>query len=80
MLPLTQQLVKNLYLTREQTLWRKFHEAMMSLVIDYRFDKNTILETYFNEVYFGQDGRHAIHGVGLASQYYFGRQVQELNR
>ena len=40
---LTQQLVKNLYLTREQTLWRKF-EAMMSLVIDYRFDKNTILE------------------------------------
>ncbi|MEC8925685.1 MAG: penicillin-binding protein 1B [Pseudomonadota bacterium] len=75
---LTQQLVKNLYLTREQTLWRKFHEAMMSLVIDYRFDKNTILETYFNEVYFGQDGRHAIHGVGLASQYYFGRQVQEL--
>ncbi|RUO42373.1 penicillin-binding protein 1B [Idiomarina aquatica] len=75
---LTQQLVKNLYLTREQTLWRKFHEAMMALVIDYRFDKNTILETYLNEVYFGQDGRHAIHGVGLASQYYFGRQIQEL--
>ncbi|MGM0525034.1 MAG: penicillin-binding protein 1B [Pseudomonadota bacterium] len=75
---LTQQLVKNLYLTREQTLWRKFHEAIMALVIDYRFDKNTILETYLNEVYFGQDGRHAIHGIGLASQYYFGRQVQEL--
>lgn len=75
---LTQQLVKNLYLTREQTLWRKFHEAMMALVIDFRFDKNTILETYLNEVYFGQDGRHAIHGVGLASQYYFGRQIQEL--
>lgn len=75
---LTQQLVKNLYLTREQTLWRKFHEAMMALVIDYRFTKNTILETYLNEVYFGQDGKHAIHGVGLASQYYFGRQLQEL--
>lgn len=76
---LTQQLVKNLYLTREQTLWRKFHEAMMSLVIDYRFDKNTILETYLNEVYFGQDGRNAIHGIGLASQFYFGKQVQELS-
>ncbi|MDV6315566.1 penicillin-binding protein 1B [Idiomarina sp. HP20-50] len=76
---LTQQLVKNIYLTREQTLWRKFHEAMMSLVIDYRFDKNTILETYLNEVYFGQDGRNAIHGIGLASQFYFGKQVQELN-
>ncbi|MFP3354660.1 transglycosylase domain-containing protein, partial [Pseudoalteromonas sp. SIMBA_153] len=37
---LTQQLVKNIYLSRDQTLWRKFHEAMMSLVIDYRFDKN----------------------------------------
>lgn len=76
---LTQQLVKNIYLTREQTLWRKFHEAMMSLVIDYRFDKNTILETYLNEVYFGQDGRNAVHGIGLASQFYFGKQVQELN-
>ena len=76
---LTQQLVKNLYLSRDQTLWRKFHEAMMSLVIDYRFDKNTILETYLNEVYFGQDGSNAIHGIGLASQFYFGKQVQELN-
>ncbi|MGO1328234.1 MAG: penicillin-binding protein 1B [Idiomarina loihiensis] len=76
---LTQQLVKNIYLSRDQTLWRKFHEAMMSLVIDYRFDKNTILETYLNEVYFGQDGSNAIHGIGLASQFYFGKQVQELN-
>ena len=76
---LTQQLVKNIYLTREQTLWRKFHEAVMSLVIDYRFDKNTILETYLNEVYFGQDGSNAIHGIGLASQFYFGKQVQELS-
>jgi len=51
----------------------------MSLVIDYRFDKNTILETYLNEVYFGQDGSNAIHGIGLASQFYFGKQVQELS-
>lgn len=76
---LTQQLVKNLYLTRQQTLWRKFREALMALVIDYRFSKNEILETYLNEVYFGQDRGSAIHGVGLASSFYFGKQVQELD-
>ncbi|MDX1706454.1 penicillin-binding protein 1B [Pseudidiomarina sp.] len=75
---LTQQLVKNLYLTRDRTLWRKANEALMALIIDYRFSKNEILETYLNEVYFGQDGGAAIHGVGLASRYYFGKQVQEL--
>ncbi|RUO80676.1 penicillin-binding protein 1B [Idiomarina tyrosinivorans] len=76
---LTQQLVKNLYLTREQTLLRKAHEAMMALVIDARFSKNDILEAYLNEVYFGQDRGNAIHGLGLASVFYFGKQVQELN-
>lgn len=75
---LTQQLVKNLYLTRQQTLWRKIREALMALVIDFRFSKNEILETYLNEVYFGQDKGSAIHGIGLASAFYFGKQVQEL--
>lgn len=75
---LTQQLVKNLYLTREQTLWRKANEALMALIIDFRFSKNEILESYFNEIYFGQDGGRAIHGIGLASRYYFGKQVEEL--
>ncbi|RUO57813.1 penicillin-binding protein 1B [Pseudidiomarina insulisalsae] len=75
---LTQQLVKNLYLSREQTLWRKANEALMALIIDFRFSKDEILETYFNEIYFGQDGGRAIHGVGLASRYYFGKQVEEL--
>ncbi len=75
---LTQQLVKNLYLSREQTLWRKANEALMALIIDYRFSKNEILETYLNEVYFGQDRGTAIHGIGLASRLYFGKQVQEL--
>lgn len=76
---LTQQLVKNLYLTREQNLWRKAREALMALVIDYRFSKNEILETYLNEVYFGQDRGSAIHGIGLASMFYYGKQVQELD-
>ncbi len=76
---LTQQLVKNLYLTRDKTLWRKANEALMAVILDYRFSKNEILETYFNEVYFGQDGGSAIHGVGLASQFYFAKQVQQLD-
>ncbi|RUO69756.1 penicillin-binding protein 1B [Pseudidiomarina sediminum] len=76
---LTQQLVKNLYLTRERTLWRKANEALMALIIDFRFSKNEILETYFNEIYFGQDGGRAIHGIGLASRFYYGKQVEELS-
>ena len=76
---LTQQLVKNLYLTRERTLWRKANEALMALVLDYRFSKNEILETYLNEVYFGQDRGSAVHGIGLASRLYFGKQVEELD-
>ncbi len=76
---LTQQLVKNLYLTRDKTLWRKVNEALMAVILDYRFSKNEILETYFNEVYFGQDGGSAIHGIALASQFYFAKQVQQLD-
>lgn len=76
---LTQQLVKNMYLTHDQNLWRKFNEAIMALSLDYRFAKDEILEAYFNEVYFGQDRGHAIHGVGLASQYFFGKSVEDLN-
>src|SRR5690606_31397203 len=76
---LTQQLVKNLYLSREQTLWRKANEALMALVLDYRFSKNEILETYLNEVYFGQDLGSAVHGIDLASRLYFGKQVEELD-
>ena len=75
---LTQQLIKNLYLTRDRSLWRKANEALMALVIDYRFSKNEILETYLNEVYFGQDRGSAVHGIGLASRLYFGKQVEEL--
>lgn len=76
---LTQQLVKNMYLSRTQSLTRKFNEALMALSLDYRFSKDEILEAYFNEVYFGQDRGHAIHGVGLASQYFFGKSVEDLS-
>ncbi|MDB2384258.1 penicillin-binding protein 1B [Endozoicomonas sp.] len=76
---LTQQLVKNFYLTNEQTLTRKAKEAIMSLLLEWHYSKADILETYLNEVYMGQHGRRAVHGFGLASQFYFAQPLQELN-
>lgn len=75
---LTQQLVKNFYLTPERTIVRKANEAMMALAIDARFEKEEILEAYLNEVYLGQDGQRAIHGFGLASYFYFQKPLREL--
>jgi len=75
---ITQQLVKNFYLTSERSLWRKFNEALMALILEYRFDKDDILEAYLNEIYLGQDGASAVHGFGLASEFYFGRPLKNL--
>lgn len=75
---LTQQLVKNFYLTNERSLSRKAIEAMMAALLELHYDKEEILEAYLNEVFLGQDGRRAIHGFGLASQYFFGRPLAEL--
>ena len=75
---LTQQLVKNFFLTNERTLQRKLKELLMALLVEWRYDKDEILEAYANEVYLGQDGQRAIHGFGLASHFYFGRPLDEL--
>lgn len=75
---LTQQLVKNFFLTNERSLQRKASEALMSLLLELHYDKNEILEAYLNEVFLGQDGTRAIHGFGLASQYYFSQPLSEL--
>ncbi|RTZ74480.1 MAG: penicillin-binding protein 1B [Gammaproteobacteria bacterium] len=75
---LTQQLVKNFWLTPERSLWRKLNEAWMAVILDARYDKDEILEAYANEVFLGQDGDRAIHGFGLASWFYFNRPLGEL--
>ncbi len=75
---LTQQLVKNFFLSPERTLRRKATEILMALLLELHYDKRDILETYLNEIYLGQDGNRAIHGVGLASQFYFGKPLHEL--
>ncbi|MBW4935588.1 penicillin-binding protein 1B [Marinobacter sp. F4206] len=76
---LTQQLVKNFFLTRDQTLLRKGNEALMSILLELHYEKGDILETYLNEVYLGQAGTRSINGFGLASQFYFGESLKELN-
>jgi penicillin-binding protein 1B len=75
----TQQLVKNLFLSNERTFKRKFNEMLMAILIDARYGKDEILETYSNAIYLGQDGSRAIHGFGLASQFYFGKALDELD-
>lgn len=75
---LTQQLIKNFYLTSDRTLARKLTEIPMAVLLDIHYSKDEILEAYLNEVYLGQAGSRAVHGFGLASQYYFAQPIQEL--
>jgi penicillin-binding protein 1B len=76
---LTQQLVKNLYLTPERTVRRKAAEAAIAILLDARYSKDEILEAYLNEIYLGRRGSIAIKGVGEASRFYFGKQVGDLD-
>ncbi|RIZ66947.1 MAG: penicillin-binding protein 1B [Methylococcales bacterium] len=75
---ITQQLVKNFYLTNERSLSRKAKEALMAFILEYRYGKNEILEAYLNEIYLGQNGSSSVHGFGLASEFYFGSTLKDL--
>ncbi len=76
---LTQQLVKNFFLTSERSVWRKLVEAPMAMLLELHYSKEEILQAYLNEVYLGQAGSRAIHGFGLASHYYFGGPLDSLS-
>ncbi len=76
---LTQQLVKNFFLTPERTLRRKFTEIIMAFLLEIHYSKDEILEAYSNEIYLGQDSNRAIHGIGLASHFYFDQSSTQLS-
>lgn len=76
---ITQQLVKNFYLTSERTLKRKLNELFMAIILDVRYSKNEILEAYYNEIYLGQDGANSVNGFGLASEFYFAQPLKSLS-
>ncbi|MEH6449659.1 MAG: penicillin-binding protein 1B [Oleispira sp.] len=76
---LTQQLVKNFFLTNERSLRRKVKEAFMALLLELHYSKEEIIQAYLNEVYLGQAGRRSIHGIALASRFYFAKNVQQLD-
>ncbi len=75
---ITQQLVKNFFLSPERTLVRKTNEILMALLLERRYSKQEILGAYINEVYLGQQGRRSVHGFGAAAEFYFARPLNEL--
>ena len=75
---ITQQLVRNTFLTQEKTLKRKFTEWLMSVALERRLSKDKILELYLNDVYLGQRGSFNIHGVPEAARLFFGKDVSNL--
>lgn len=75
---LTQQLAKNMYTDAERNMLRKVNEALIALVLDYRYSKDAILEAYLNEIFIGQFKDNPVHGLGLGSKLYFGKPLSEL--
>jgi 1A family penicillin-binding protein len=76
---ITQQLAKNLYYTQQRTYVRKLKEAFAALILETKYSKQDILESYLNEIYLGQSGSVAVYGIGQAAQYYFGKSLSQLS-
>ncbi|HKG60974.1 MAG TPA: PBP1A family penicillin-binding protein [Pyrinomonadaceae bacterium] len=75
---ITQQLVKNTYLTPEKTVQRKYAEAMLSFALERRLSKNDIFALYSNEIYMGQRGAVAVRGVKEAAKVFYGKELRDL--
>lgn len=75
---LTQQLVKNFFLTNKKSFVRKFNELWMALLLERRYTKEEILEAYLNEIYLGQNGSASVTGVGEASHFYFAKDISQI--
>jgi len=75
---ITQQLVKNTYLTSEKTLQRKYAEAMLSFALERRLSKNDIFALYCNEIYLGQRGAVVVRGVKEAAKVFYGKELRDL--
>lgn len=75
---LTQQLAKNMYTNQQRTYLRKVNEALIALVLDFRYSKDQILEAYLNEIFIGQFKDNPVHGLGLGARLYFGKPLAEL--
>ena len=76
---ITQQLAKNLFYSPERTFTRKVKESVAALVLEAKYRKEEILESYLNEIYLGQAGSISIYGVGEAARRYFGKSVADLS-
>src|ERR1700681_1742805 len=74
---ITQQLVKNLYLSNRRTLTRKAKEAIIAMVLEARYGKRAILQAYLNEIYLGQSGPANLMGLGAAARAYFDKDAAE---
>ncbi len=75
---ISQQLAKNLFLSRQRSMWRKLHEALLAVMIELRYSKEQILEFYLNQIYLGQRGSWSVGGVEEAALYYFNKRAQDL--
>ena len=75
---LTQQLIKNFFLSSSRTVERKLTEAAMALLAEWHYGKLEILETYLNEIYLGQRGSRGLYGVWEGAQFYFGKEPKDL--
>jgi penicillin-binding protein 1B len=76
---LTQQLIKNTFLTQERSPIRKLQDQFMALILERRLTKDQILELYLNDVWLGQRGSYAVHGVAEASRLFFGKHISNVS-